>query len=225
MADKKKPSPRYTTPVGVARYPHLNKPDEYQGVRKFKCDLILDREDAQAVIEKIEEALPAAEALRDEFVKAARAKGKKTKEQDRMLPYSELIDKDTGDETGQVVFKFSSNAEWKDAKGNVQARKIPFFSAKGEAVPDGTKPTLWGGSRIRLSYSVFPYHNAGANNYGVSLRIEAVKVIEAVSGSGGNAAGFGFDEAEEGWSAPKASEMGGDESGTATGSAADEDDF
>lgn len=216
MADvKRPPTPKFTTPIGVARYPKLIEADDYQGSLKFKTGLILTSEDAEVVKAKISEIMPEAHALMKAAEASAKSKGKKLKPQDEMEAFSDMMDPDTGEPTGNVLFNFSSNAVYVDKKtGKEIKRVIPFFTAKGESVPFKDRPNIWGGSRIRVSYSMFPYHNAGANNYGVSLRLEAIKVIEAVlGGSGGSAEGYGFSEEEEGWSKPAAGGMDGDESG------------
>ena len=225
MADKKKYAPRLTTPVGVLRYPHINKPDAKFNPDKprFKAPLILDAADAQKIIDLIandkEFGLPAAEALRDAAVVAARKAGKKVAAKADpanagcKLPYSEMVDPDTGADTGQFIVNVGGNDRYKKADGSTVMLTVKFFSAAGQPIAERDKPEVWGGSRVRVSYTHFPYYSSATNEYGVSLRLEAVKLIEVrTGGGGGDAAGFGFGDAEEGYEVAPKGDMEGDES-------------
>ena len=227
MADQRTAPPvKYLSGVGTARYPKLHEPDDYQGTRAFKTALILDPIPAAALIAIINDTMAEADRLLADGVasmaKAAKAKGKPgVKEQEQMLPYSNVMDPATDEPTGQIMFNFKAGAEqdvWKNKvkTGEKKPRVIPFFDAKGQPVL-GKKPALWGGSRLRISFTPVPYHNAAANNYGVSLRLEAVKIIQAVvGGQGGDAASFGMGEEEDGYTAPALGDMDHDESGDTT---------
>ena len=226
MAESRTAPPvKYLSGVGTARYPKLHEPDDYQGTRAFKTALILDPIPAAALIAIINNAMIEAGSLMAEGVlamtKAAKAKGKAPpKEQEQMLPYSNVMDPETDEPTGQVMFSFKAGAEkdvWRNKvkTGEKEPRVIPFFDAKGQPVL-GKKPALWGGSKLRISFTPVPYHNAGANNYGVSLRLEAVKIIQAVVGGQGQGAdAFGMGDEEDGYAAPGPGDMGHDESADA----------
>lgn len=225
MADRKYiPAVKHTTPVGIARFPKLTgEPDTYQGgPPSWKTGLIFSAEDAAKVIAIIDAEMPKAAAQAKEAADAARSKGKKLKDAEKTTPYSEVVDPDTGTDTGEFLIQFKSSAEKKEyvggkETGKVTRRLLPFFAANGVSIPENKKPALWGGSKLRISFSCNPYYMGGTNKYGVSLRIEAVKVIQAVSGGGGgDASEFGFGDAEEGYTLPEASSMGGDESDAVT---------
>ena len=54
MANKKKKHV-FTTPVGVARYPWLNKPDfEYNAEGEWKCNLIIPTKDAKSLTDAVQ---------------------------------------------------------------------------------------------------------------------------------------------------------------------------
>jgi hypothetical protein len=56
----KKPKINFVTPIGVAKYPHLNKPDTaFDSEGKYKTELLLSAEDAKPLIKKIEDAAKA----------------------------------------------------------------------------------------------------------------------------------------------------------------------
>ena len=77
-----------TTPTGVALYPWLNKPDtEYNKDGEYKVNLVLSKEDAQPLIDTINEVFK--ENLNDEMKKQGK-KDLKTANP----PYSEQLDND-----------------------------------------------------------------------------------------------------------------------------------
>ena len=76
---------------------------------------------------------------------------------------------------------------------------------------------VFGGSQVKVSATAAPYSAAG--NQGITLYLNAVQIIELVSGSGGDSGGFGFT-AEEGYKHSGETEQTNSES-----SADDMDDF
>lgn len=85
----KKPKIKFQTPVGVAKYPHLNRPDTaFDAEGKYKTELILSPEDAKPLIKIIEDA------AKEEHGKAH-----------YRVPYT------VDEETGEVAFKLQSKYE------------------------------------------------------------------------------------------------------------------
>ena len=161
-----------TTPTGVALYPWLNKPDtEYNKDGEYKVNLVLSKEEAQPIINTINEVF--SENLKDELKKQ-----KKKTIKTANPPYAEELD-DDGKATGNVIFKFKSKAVYKPA----------IFDANGETV---INPQIWGGSEIRVNAALYPYF-VSSIGAGVSLKLRAVQVIALVEGSEG-AGRFGFEK-------------------------------
>lgn len=216
MATAKK-HPKGVTPKGIASWPHLNKPDEFKGARTYKTGLILSADDAEPLIERIKEETDKVvaetrerlqEAVKNGKTGEAKAKARKALEALNVkYPYTEAVDSD-GNPTGDVLFRFKANSEFKDPKtGEMRPIRIALFDAKGKP----TKVAIWGGSEIRVAFAFVGYHMVSTNDVGVSLRIEGVKVIKPADASAGrSAAGFGFGEEEDGFDG---SEGGGDDSG------------
>ena len=91
---------KLTTPTGVAKYPWLLKPDtKFNADGEYKVTLVLDKEEAEPVIEKIESVLT-------EHLEELKMSGKKKVKQGP-LPYSDEED-DEGNPTGNVEFKFKT---------------------------------------------------------------------------------------------------------------------
>ena len=87
------------------------------------------------------------------------------------------------DETGEFMFKIQSKFEPK------------FYDAKGNPIPSSKVPAMYSGSTLRISGMADTY--TGSKN-GVSLRLNAVQIINPVSGGSDRGPGD-FDEVEGGY--------------------------
>lgn len=86
------------------------------------------------------------------------------------------------EETGEIVFKTKSKYQPK------------FHDSKGNIIPDGSLPRMFGGSILKLKGTMTPY-DTGAN-WGVTMNLTAVQVIEPVSQIDDS---DGFDAVEDGF--------------------------
>lgn len=185
MSNKPK-LPRYVTPIGVAQYPHLTKPDtKFNPDGEYKVSLELDANAAQDIVTFLDEQFA-------ESVATAKKEnaGKKIKEGD--VPYS--VDEDSG----KVTIRFKLKAKVTPKKGDAFEQRVAIFDAKGKPITGEIK--IGGGTKMKVSYELIPYYTAIAGA-GVSLRVRAVQIIELVEyGSGAQAGSFGFGE-EDGYEA------------------------
>lgn len=223
MADKEKPI-KLVTPQGTAMYPYLNKPDF--GNERFKkpdgeygLQLRMTVAEGQEVIDTLDSL---ADATFDAAVKENGGKkfkivkGKK-KELERNKPYVLEVDEE-GKETGNVIFRFTMKANYKDAKtGEVRQNTPKLFDAAGG--PLG-KTAVWGGSLVKVAATLRPY--GGELGYGVKCYLNAVQVIKLQSGGGGDASSFGFGK-EEGYVSEASSEGFSDESSSGGGDDSSDD--
>jgi hypothetical protein len=157
---------KFTTPIGVARYPKISKPDttgEYAD-NKYKTDVVFSDEDLKVVTKQILDF--AKENYSD-------AEVKKMVGSDNW-PIKEAKDKETGEVTTFVRFK--------------SQRKPFIFDAKKNKIPDGVE--VGGGSRVRVGGVLNAYHKG--SNKGVNIYLNAVQVIELQQGFNIN----DFDEYE-----------------------------
>ena len=171
--------PSIVTPIGVAVYPHRIEPDtKFSASGDYKVSLALEGPESEDLITTISEALEEAKSM---------APGWK---QEAPMPFiAETTD--DGDLTGRVLFKFKMKALINRADGTTVSLKPKLFDSAGTLC----KPSsLWGGSRLRVSADVVPYHVA-AIGAGVSLRLKAAQIIELQDGGRG-AESFGFQATE-----------------------------
>lgn len=236
MADAKKPkSPTGTTPVGVAVYPRLNQPDtKFNAAGTYSVKLVLSAEDAAPLMEAIEKVADEAyenakaslEAKLEEAKAAEKPKVKKKLEKLEKgdLPFAPEYD-DEGNETGNFVFSFKTNASYVDkkTKKTVQ-REVTMFDAKGKKLEGKKRPSIWGGSKLSVAYMLSDFYNAATDNAGCSPRLNAVQIVELVSGSGGNAASYGFGAHDGGYESEDGADGDGPFSDQTGGDDAEGDD-
>ena len=214
------------SPKGVALYPRVNKPDtKFDANGVYKVDLKLDTENPEdakfiAGLDALhQEAFEAAvaEAVEKGEYKTEAAARKKVKQAD--LPYATIEDED-GEDTQFVKVRFKMKAKVRSKKtGETFELKPKVFDAHKQEM---TKvPAIYSGTILRVAYK--PRHwytkQLGA---GVKLQLEAVQIIELVSGSGGDADSYGFGD-EDGYIYEKPSDapfgdadddVGGDDDGS-----------
>lgn len=231
MAQYKK-NPAFVSPKGTFKYPRLNEPD--YGNDKFpkpngeySVQLVMKVDEAQELVAKLQ-------PLYDEAMLEAETKFKELKvEQRKKLGevtkndlFSTIYDEETEEPTGEVSFKFKMTASGIAKKTNKQwSRQPTIFDAKG--APMKNAPSIWGGTTGKVAFEVVPYFVAGTGAAGLSLRLNAVQIIDLVSGGGRSAGAHGFGE-EDGYTheEPDADSSGFSNESSANSTASDaEDDF
>ena len=197
---KKSKVEKITSPKGIASYPWLTKPDtKFDKGGVYKINLIVPAADAADLMADLERRL---EVFKAEETKNDPKKFKAYK--NVRLPFDQELD-DDGNETGNVVFKFKQNATFKskteknsDGTPKVEhVAPIPTFDAKGKKV----NVKLGGGSTVKVSFSPIGYSNATNKEFGLTLRLKAVQVLDLKEYEGGaKAENYGFGE-EDGFEA------------------------
>jgi hypothetical protein len=209
MANNDRPTLQFITPRGTAVFPKLNQPDtkfDANGVYETKLKLEADAADGQIgkSVVALPEIVEKLEAIRDQFLaekKAELAGGKDPKQKAKAKNITaraigEPAYDDDGEETGELILKAKMKASGISAKDNKPwTRKPVIFDAKGKKLSD--VPLIYGGSTLKVAVKAVPYYMAAENEVGVSLYLEAVQVIDLVSGGGGRSAsayGFGSED-------------------------------
>lgn len=193
MAEKKKVE-RFATPKGVAKFPHLSKPQTRIGDKvvepSYNVTLLLDPEDAAtvALVEKIKTAHAAGLAAANKVGK------KKYKDMGVENMLKDDTDKE-GNPTGKLAVKFKAKAEGKRKDGSVWTFKPALLDARGQGLP--ADAAIFGGSIIQVSYSI--RHAAmETGSFYTSLQLEAVMghVIKSEYTRSASEYGFAAEEAE-----------------------------
>lgn len=183
------------TPAGIALYPKLNEPDtKFKAEGQYSVKLRLSAEDAQELIEEID-------SLADEAFDEALAEAKNEREKKKIKradpAYSAEEDED-GKETGNFLFNFKMAASGVSKKtGKEWTRTCPVFDAKRKPI-DLKNIQIGSGSVVKVAYFLSPFSTA--IGVGVSLRLEAVQVLERREWGSKDASAFGFGD-EEGFEA------------------------
>lgn len=116
-----------------------------------------------------------------------------------------VYDRDTGDDTGNVEFKFKLKAKVQKRDGTYYEQQPAVLDSK--KVPVSGDTLIGNGSKVKVAFEPIPYVMASTKKVGVSLRLKAVQVIDLVEY--GNSAASVFDE-EDGFvasAAPEATEV------------------
>lgn len=174
------------TPVGTAIYPHLTAPDAKFGDPVYKCNLRLTGEDATQFIAKIEEMKQ--QAMEHLGVK------------DLVVPIVPALDDDKKEIPGAFDVKTKAKAFFKQADGSMVENNLTIVDAKKQPY-DASNGAIWGGSKLKLALNVGAV--ATSIYTGLMLRINAVQVIDLVTGGQGGANSFDVEDGYEAESKPK----------------------
>ena len=105
-----------------------------------------------------------------------------------------VFDRETGDDTGLVEFKFKLKAKVQKRDGTYYEQQPAVLDAK--KTPLSKDVLIGNGSKVKVAFEPIPYVMGSTKKAGVSLRLKAVQVIDLVE-YGNNAASV-FDE-EDGY--------------------------
>ena len=168
---------------GEAIHPWINKPDtKYNEAGLYKVDLLLSGKEAEEEKARIDQAAEAAfEEMTAEMTPGERKKWSIYR------PY-EAQEDDEGNPTGLTVFSFRQNATIRLKDSTTKAIKISIQDAKGK----DTSAAIFGGSIIRVRYTMRPIKMVSTKQIGVRLDFSMVQIKKLGTGSGGR--GFGAIE-------------------------------
>lgn len=203
MLRKRNEYPKLFTPKGVSIWPALNEPDY-----KFKTDTgefharirITPEElpDWQAVIDAGQKVLDEAYEAKEKELKDAK-KGALLKDLNKGEIIKPEVDPETGDETGNYIFRASLGykVEIKSGPkaGEVFYKRPDLFNAAGKQLKN--PPRIGGGSVLKLNVTPIDYWFPKDKTIGVRFELNAAQVIKLVSGGARSAEDYGFG-AEDG---------------------------
>lgn len=176
----KKRNVRFTTEVGIAKWPHLNKPDtKFDKDGAYKLSLVLDKDSVKGIFDRVKEVLKS-------FIADGGSMSKK------MSPLPIRDDKDdAGNPTGNYEVKFKLRAIG-GRQGDTWEQRPALFDAGGRPMSE----LIGGGSKVKVGCEIVPYSTA-ATGTGITLRLKAVQVIELVAVSSGDSfESWSFSEEE-----------------------------
>lgn len=149
-----------TTPRGKAIFPKIRKPDIYNGqVVGYTIKVQLTPQEMKDFQDQMYELI------------------------DRVRKMPEFQDKDfsrpnlpiSDEKDGTHAIKFKSKSEYRDKNGNIVPRRIDVFDAKAQLIKDDEE--IPHGSIVKVSYTPNVFWISKIN-YGISLRINAIQLIQ-----------------------------------------------
>ena len=201
-----------TTPKGSVEFAHVFEPQTKIGDQPidptYSITLLMDGTDeVRSFIGQLDVELMKAEDMATEAANQAkgRSKGKLPVKHDEN--FGEVYD-DDGNPTGQFFVKAKAKAEGITQSGKAWKFKPTVFDAKGKTFPEKDPPMIGNGSTGRLALTAYAY--AAPVGYGVSIRLEAVQILNLVEYGGRSAADYGF-AIEEGYSVEDPAPIGEDD--------------
>jgi len=230
MSDKKPAIIKITTPRIRLGWPKLVEPDygtkDYpkpDGEFSTKAVARLEDPAIKAFLDKLrpvyEQAIEEAKA---EFAKLKPETRKKLKAVTENPLYTELLDKETEEPTGELEFKFAKKASYVAKKGPSAGKRVtsrvPLYGSQGRVI--NKAPEIWGGSIAKITFSLglskdFPvpgYFIPGTGIAGLKLVLEAVQIIELRQGGARSASDYGFGKEEDGYSHSDTEDASGNDS-------------
>lgn len=162
-----KESIKLMTPRGAAVYPAIDRKDtKFDDNGVWKADIALSKEAAEPLIKKLQAIFKS-------------HTGKVAPVSKNSMFYKET-DKETGEETGRVIFKLRvKDRVLKD--GSPWERQPKVFDGAGQLV--SPIPAIGGGSEYKVRFEVYCW-DTGANK-GVSIQptdIQLLKLVERTAG-------------------------------------------
>lgn len=207
---KKEKAPEYRTPRGTLKWPKLAEADygtkDYpkpDGEFSTKFLLPKDAPETKAFLKLLDPLHKAAiTAAEEEFKTLKPETRKKLKKVSVNGLYTELLDPETEEPTGEIEFKFAMAASGERKKGPKAGtrwnRKCVMFDAKGK--PIVKIKSVYGGTEAKVSFEARPYFIKGTGAAGLKLALNAVQILKLVAGGSKSAKEYGFEE-EEGFDA------------------------
>lgn len=200
---------KITLPKGTFVYPKVITPDtkfKEEGEYSVKLRVKRNAPGVEALIKKLDAA---AKASLQEAKEQSKTKAQANKWETKYLPYR-VVEDDDGNETGEIEFMAKASATGRNKKtGEEWTKTIAVFDAKGNLITGKKKQKLNIGSGTvgRVSANIIPYAPTIQIGASVSLRLQAVQIINLVEHQGGATAeqhgfgeedGFSIDDEDDG---------------------------
>lgn len=194
------------SPTGVFHFPKLVEPD-YGTAQYPKQDgeynvrLALPEAEAKLFRQTLNDSMEVArnQAL-EKFEKLSLQSRKKLVSPKSRELGVYVFDRNTEQPTGEIEFRFSTKASGTDVKtGEKWEKKVPLFDAKGNSLENVTD--IWNGTVGKVAFEAVPYFVNATGEYGLTLRMKAVQVLDLRSptGSRRDAKGYGFSVEDTGY--------------------------
>lgn len=219
MANDDKSALRRTTPIGVADFPHLHKPDAKfakGGAPTYTCKVYIAKDDknySKAVALRDELDAWYAEAVPRQIEEATEELMKKKKK----IPEFKASDKPWGTDAERGIYFNPKMRAWFERDDERIEMRPGVYDSNGKEITtlvEKGKVKIGGGSKVRTTFLINEF--VTGTSVGVSLRLEGVQLIELKS-SGRDASSLGFDKVDGGFSGDDVEDSDGDEPGDSNG--------
>lgn len=192
MAYDKKEVVKGVTAKGIMVWPKIFEPDyKFKTEGEYQVKLRLKGKDADDLTDKIDAVV---EKEYQAQVKNATTPKAKAAIKYADTPYKRELN-DDNEPTGFTLYNFKMKASYINKDGQTIKRSPAVFDSVGTPL---APLALMTGTEGKIAYAITPYA-VPSLGVGASLRLEAVQVIKAVTGTASDAKGFGFKEEDGGF--------------------------
>jgi hypothetical protein len=211
------------TPVGTASFPHINQADEFMNKRTYNVKLRLSKDDTetQAFIANVQKIVDKAIAHHKEDLNAQLEETTQPKKkqglqkmlkqleerEDFRVPYVDEYDRETGEETGNILVQVKNNESYTKKDGTVVDLQPYCYDAKGKRIAKADLPLITGGAKLKIQLVLKSYCAGGSIGAGLSCNFGGVQIVSLAGDFGGGGdSDFGAVEGGtyEATTAPKA---------------------
>ena len=177
---------------GLSRPYHFKKDGKEDVKGKYSVTLVGNPADLSSWLEDMDAVN--AELLEELFKK----EGKKLKLTDN-VNFETEVEKETGEETGNIMIKLQHNAKGFDPKTNKEWVNLPkVFDSKGKPVAEDIIAKVGRGSLVRCTFNAVAY--VTGPKAGVKWELRATQLIKPEWYEGGSTNDFAGQEVEDGFS-------------------------
>ncbi len=198
MAEAKKKKLELWTPRLTGIHPWLQKPDyKFDVVGKYRVKARGPAGEFAALQSQLQPILEAYVQKTKDEAQTPEKKGKMVNS--KIVDYFKDVLGADGQPTGEKDATFSMKAiiTYKEKDGSETQKKLTpkVWDSKGQA----TKKNPWSGSILRTLFYPSPYYSAKDNEFGLSLKLIGCQIIKLVEAGERDAASYGLEVAEDGF--------------------------
>lgn len=199
MAKQKDPSAPILTPIGIANFPKLNSPDtKFDADGVYEVRIALPDAEAKPLIDAALEVRARMKTLQE----ALRSDPNREIKLAPDVPWRQAKDRAKNPVPGMMEFHFKMKATFKlkdekeaDGRPKMGTARPLLFDAMNKPI-DPKVTIIRGGSRVKVAGTIASYYTDKLG-VGVTLRLQAVQVIELAKDR--DAASFGFGQEAGGY--------------------------
>lgn len=187
------------TPQGEAQYPHLAEAcTKFKETGEYNVTMFFDDRAGSELLERLNEAYQ--QACNEAKAKYEEQKPQYKKDNPEIKYeqfYREEVD-ENGFATGRIFVRLKKDAKVKTKDGKVLEFKVVVFDRYNKPMSPNEIKKAGSGSIMKCAFKVSPYFVLAGAKAGITLKLEAVQIVESKEWNGSKSADdYGFKSFED----------------------------